>query len=128
MSYADDLKRFTTKVETNTRDVFVSMATMVHGSIKDGSSITGAPGQPVDTEHLKGSWILRLFKAHAVVQTNVLYAPFIEEGMILARSGQVTGQTGQRLTLRSKVGGFHSVKLTMAGANRLLAVAVRELA
>jgi hypothetical protein len=91
-------------------------------SIVEGSPVTGAPGQPVGQYGpgyhpgsvggtLKGSWSQRFLSAtEAEVSTNLIYAPAIED--------QVSG-TGKTLNLRSSVGGFHSVKLTIAGIQAL---------
>ena len=118
MSYQDGVKRFMVKTEGLTRAVFLSLAAKVHASVKEGSVTTGAPGQPVDTGNLRNSWILAFERDYAEIRTNVEYAQAIEDGI---------GPHGP-LTLRSQVGGFHSVKLTIAGANLLQAEAVREMA
>lgn len=124
--YAAGLRAWQIATQAKTRAVFADMAAAVHESIVDGSPVTGAPGQPVDTSNLKTSWQLDFAPdmRSATIGTNVAYAPDIEDGMRTARSGQVTGRTQQRLTLRSRVGGFHSVKLTVANADRLLAAVV----
>lgn len=119
MSFAADMRRFTIKVDSRRRDVYVSLATKVHESVKVGSPVTGAPGQPVDTGFLRNSWILAIGVLEAVISTNVEYAPGIEDG--------ISQRWGTPMTVRSSVGGFHSVKLTIAGANSLLAEALREL-
>jgi hypothetical protein len=117
MGFADDVKRFGAKVEKQSRDVFVGTVLAVHESIVQGSPITGAPGQPVDTGNLKSSWQSDIVGDVGTVSTGVAYAPAIEEGV---------GPHGP-LTQRSPVGGFHSVKLTIAGFARLVEDQVRKL-
>lgn len=129
--FEEDMKRWIIKVEARTRAVFVSTATKVHESIKEGSATTGAPGQPVDTGFLKGSWILAFTTPDtAEVRTNVAYAPVIEYGMKEAYDGLGEKQPAAwalRSTGKSTVGGSHSVALTLAGANRLQDEALAEL-
>lgn len=106
MTFSDELRAFALKVQARQRDIFVGCATAVHQSVVEGSPITAAPGQPVDTGNLRASWQLRFEgDLSAVTSTPVVYAPPIEEGR---------GPHGP-LTLRSQVGGFHSVALTRAG-------------
>jgi len=108
MSFTEDLRRFELRTLTRSNAVFVNTASAVKASITDGSPITGAPGQPVDTSFLKNSWILD-FPAPGVAEitTGCAYAPVIEYNVRGAR-------------LRSAVGGFHSVALTVAGFPRLV--------
>lgn len=129
MTYGRALDRFAVLVQNRIKGTLAGVASAVHESIVDGSPLTGAPGQPVDEGTLKNSWqnVIAPDSLSAVVGTNVVYAPDIEAGMRVARTGQVTGQTAQRLTQRSAVGGFHSVKLTIAGADALQADVVRGL-
>ena len=116
MSFANDLAAFRAKVEARQRAVFVNTVVAVKDSITVGSPVTGAPGQPVDTGNLLGSWQLT-FPGEWVgeVATNVEYAPAIEEGV---------GPHGP-MTLRSAVGGFHSVALTRSNFDRLVGDVVR---
>ena len=58
MSFADDLARFRSSTVARAKDVFVTVAMLSRDSIVNGSEITGAPGQPVDTGYLKASWQL----------------------------------------------------------------------
>lgn len=119
MPFADEVRDWSLKVGARAREVFVGTATAVLGSIKEGSAITAAPGQPVDTRNLINSWQLWFPSAtEAVIATDVVYAPPIEDGI---------GRYGP-LTLRSKVGGFHSVKLTVAGFERLVEAEVAKVA
>lgn len=116
MAFANDLAAFTAKVEARQRAVFVNTAVAVKDSITVGSAVTGAPGQPVDTGNLLNSWQLMFPTADvAEITTNTEYAPAIEEGM---------GKDGP-MTLRSAVGGFHSVALTRAGFDLLVNDVVR---
>lgn len=118
MSFTSDLTAFAEKVEGRQRQLFVGSVDAVHHSITEGSPISGAPGQPVDTGFLKSSWIEE-FPEDWVgeISTNVVYAPPIEEGI---------GPHGP-LTLRSAVGGFHSVKLTRAAWDRITQSEVAKL-
>lgn len=119
MSFADDLNRFADKVERQRKDVFVRYAIAVRDSVVEGSPVTGAPGQPVDTSDLKTSWQLTFPSAtRAEITTNEAHAKPVEEGI---------GPYGP-MTLRSEVGGWHSVKLTRAGRQQLLDSVVREVA
>lgn len=120
MSFTSDIRAFALKVEQRQRDIFVGCATEVHRSVVEGSAVTGAPGQPVDTGALRASWNLRFESEHsALTSTNLVYAPIIEEGR---------GPHGP-ITIRSQVGGTNSVALTRAGwqatANHVTARVVR---
>jgi hypothetical protein len=112
MSFAADIQAFIMKAERVTQDVFVNVVAATHTSITDGSAVTGAPGQPVDTGALKASWQLEYdTPTSALISTNIAYAEGIENGI---------GPHGP-LTLRSAVGGFHSVALTRAGFANIVA-------
>jgi hypothetical protein len=114
VTFSEDLARFAAKLKARNQLVFVNTASAVKGSIVDGSAVTGSPGQPVDTGTLKASWHLAFVSPTvADISTNVAYAPVIEDN---ARGA----------TLRSAVGGFHSVRYTVAGFERLVAVEVRR--
>lgn len=119
MSFRSELKDAVGTIKTDSKAVFVNSASRVLTSIQFGDPLTGAPGQPVDTGTLRNSWQLKFEGDVAVISTNVVYAPGIEEGVMLARSGQVTGSTGQRITYRHG-GGPHSVKLTLASLQKIV--------
>ena len=114
MSFEDSLNAFNVKVQTRTPEIFVQVATHAHRSVQTGSATTGAPGQPVDTGNLKAAWQLNFVApliAEVVIGANQeehKYARSIEDGISYAHGGTP-------LTLRSAVGGFHSVAQTIAG-------------
>lgn len=115
-AFKEDVLRFTRTVEAKHKHVFAGIATAVHDSIVNGSAITGAPGQPVDTGTLKASWQPEFIDANTFqTSTNVEYAPVIEDNL-------------RGATLRSSVGGFHSVALTVAGFDRIVASEVAKVA
>ena len=137
MGFADEVRQFAEDAKRKTRQVFTGCVTEVHESVTDGSSVTGAPGQPVDTGNLIRSWG-PTFPSPLVgeVVTNVSYAQAIEDGEIRAhtRSAHTRGPytrsdgtevaahevqehqvAGRTINFRSDVGGAHSVKLTRAG-------------
>lgn len=102
--------------------MFVGSVTAIHGSVTDGSALTGAPGQPVDTGNLKASW-QQMFPEDWVgeVATVTEYAPAIEEGQQMPYTNRYgTYVEPQPMTLRSSVGGFHSVKLTRSNWDRIV--------
>ena len=116
--FADELHTFSLKVQTKVPEVFTGVVDETHRSIQLGSEITGAPGQPVDTGNLRASWEKWYDSpTQATIATNVVYAPYIEEGMN-SRGG---------FTLRSAVGGFHSVKMTVAGFQRIVDMVTKSV-
>lgn len=132
MTFAKELTRFVATVKARQKAVYVGTASAIHASIKDGSTVTGAPGQPVDSGFLKNSWTLAIGPTEANIQTNVAYAPVIEyndrsqyndQGRMPPES--VTGTS--RRSIKSTVGGNHSVRLTIAGASALQRQVLREV-
>ncbi|HAM54691.1 MAG TPA: hypothetical protein DCQ64_04500 [Candidatus Rokubacteria bacterium] len=111
------MARIKVGIKAASQEVLVAVVQKAHESITEGSPITGAPGQPVDIGTLKASWIAAFPEAMVgEITTNIVYAPPIEEGV---------GRYGP-LTLRSQVGGFHSVQMTVAGIQQLVDAAVEE--
>jgi hypothetical protein len=131
MSFQDDLNRFRVKLTGRTKAVRLSVATKVHESITVGSATTGAPGQPVDTGFLRASWTIVHSGDLSEIATNVAYAPVIEHNLRTAynSAGKMPEKDKglSRRAVKSTVGGYHSVKLTVAAADRLQAEALREL-
>jgi hypothetical protein len=122
--FASSMNAIVTRVMAETQLVFVAVAQHAHRSIQEGSEVTGAPGQPVATGNLRSSWQLSFPSPdRALISTNVVYAPIIESGIrpIGSGRGNATGRTGLRITLRSPVGGFHSVQITLDGIQRIVA-------
>lgn len=121
MSFESDLEAFKRKMNAKQRVVFFNVASAIFSSIQNGSPVTGSPGQPVGQYgpgynpgkvggFLKASWQLT-FPApdKAEIKTDAIYGPVIEYNI---RGAQ----------LRSTVGGFHSVAITIAGTEKILAV------
>lgn len=108
MAFADDLNGFTRKVNARNRAIFIAITVAIYASVVFGSAITGSPGQPVDTGALRASWIGEFVSAYEwTLTTNIEYAPIIEYNL-------------RGATLRSAVGGFHSVSLTALGFERIV--------
>lgn len=118
MTFDGQLKTFSETCFFRTREAFVETAQECLTSIQSGSAITAAPGQPVQTGALRASWQLTFpSESTALISTNIPYAPYIEDGM----------NTRGEFTLRSTVGGFHSVALTRAGFYRIVAFVATRL-
>jgi hypothetical protein len=87
-----------------------------------GSAITGAPGQPVKSGQLVGAYGLdQMDRWNFVISVDpgspaMAYAGIIEDGI----------RAGVLLTLRSVVGGFHSLKLTAGGWQRIVDIVAAE--
>lgn len=122
MGFADEIRQWTEKVKAREQAVFDGVVQALHASIVEGSTVTGSPGQPVAIDghgELKESWeVVRESPDVAVIATDVEYAPEIELGV----------RQGKALTLRAPVGGFHSVALTVAGFDKVVADVVKEVA
>jgi phage gpG-like protein len=115
MGFASDMRRVQLRLSQRRREVFVGCVEETTRSIVEGSDLTGSPGQPVDTGRLKASW-QTVFESptHAVIGTNVEYARSIEDGISYAHGGTP-------ITIRSKVGGTHSVQRTTLNFDRIVA-------
>jgi len=123
MTFQTDIARFVVKTFVKQKLIFFTVANELQTSVKEGSKITGSPGQPVailNGGELKNSWQLEFLDLFlATTTTPIIYARGIEEGM--------DPRTGNQLTLRSEVGGFHSVKLTRAGYQKLVNQVARKV-
>jgi hypothetical protein len=122
-TFAAQIAAFQAKVERARKAIFVNTCSAAKASITDGSAVTGAPGQPVDTGFLKGSWQLVFESADsAIIGTNVSYAPIQETGVRsdFAPQGVDNPKPSQGPHRPSQVGGHHSVALTAAGFQRIV--------
>lgn len=103
MGFGDRIALRVDRAKTKAKTAFPRICAEFQRSVVDGSELTNAPGQPVDTGRLKASWIGEFQdENHFVLSTDVPYARIIEDN---ERGAQ----------LRSSVGGFHSVALSVAG-------------
>lgn len=139
MTFSGDLKAFAAKVQARQKDIFQGCVGAVRTSIVDGSSITSAPGQPVDTSNLRRSWREEYPQewVGTVLSYDVPYAEAIEEGQQNTYWRQTERGTGwgyasvrispKPMTRRSEVGGFHSVKLTRSGWQNIVDHVVKEV-
>lgn len=114
MSFDGDLGKFTRKVETKSQAVFIGVGEECLRSIVEGSEITGAPGQQVDTGALKGSW-QRWFVSptEQVIGTDSPYALQEEDGITWR---------GKPIVQHSAVGGPFSTRLTVAGFGKIVEI------
>lgn len=110
------------QVGTMLEDTFLMCGALGLESIKYGSTLTGAPGQPVDEGRLLNSWQMeREGKDVIVIGTPEEYAIPIEDGI----QAPYTRKDGTQVTpgpivFRSEVGGAHSVALTVAGFDNIV--------
>ena len=96
MTFSADVGRFIEKVRKRGDALFVNTVSAVETSIKAGSPITGAPGQPVQTGALLNSWHTTFNGPVAEVSTNIAYAEDMEDNP-------------RGVTLKSEEGRHHSV-------------------
>lgn len=130
-AFEDQVRAFAVKVEQRNATLFPNIVSAVQDSIVNGSPLTGAPGQPVGQYgpgyhqgkvggDLKTSWqTVRESPEVAVVGTNSQHAVQNEYGI---------SATGGPYIQRSTVGGRHSVALTVAGFDKLVAAEVAKVA
>lgn len=128
MSFGDDTRSFTLLARKRLGAVFLAAAEEAHRSVVDGSVLTGAPGQPVDTGYLKNSWIFEPKTPETIeISTNVSYAPAVEDNAResydprgVDRPKSLDSSRGAGGATKSTVGGNHSVKLTVAAWPRVV--------
>jgi hypothetical protein len=114
--FARKLKDFADLSDDRLRMVFLRSAREALRSIKFGSEITGAPGQPVKTRKLLNSWRISGTAASGTItiETPIHYASIIEHNF-------------RGATLRSKVGGWHSVKITRLNFRYIVAHELKQV-
>ena len=145
MTFSGDLKAFAAKVERRNKDIFVGCVNDVRTSVTEGSAVTGAPGQPVDTSALINSWRAEYPETWVgtVASYNIAYAEAIEEGYVQAHTRKAYTRKdgtpvrshsvkGHKLTIRpdadgKQVGGTGSVKMTRAGWGKLVDAVVEKV-
>ena len=122
--FSEALKGFSFLSEARITEAFTESTDEVRRSVLTGSELTGAPGQPVDTGNLLNSWHAeRVSETRWQLSTNTAYAEYIEDG------GNSRGQFNPaRGDPRSEVGGYHSVKLTRTGWDRIVEAVARRIA
>lgn len=142
------MARFRQKFLTQNHQLVYELGQMTLGSVRDGSSLTGAPGQPIDEGELVASWKVEYPTPNEALVTTKLggKAFAIEHGQRAATKARIRAlkkigyfkgmsvrkvQRNQKLkiklTVRSARGGFHSVKLTRANFGRLVEAARRRV-
>lgn len=107
---AADFDRVMRNLRKKTASFPSLLAEEVLVSIRDGSSVTGAPGQPRRSGRLIKSWKRDRRGTLYRIYSRLFYAPLAEEGI---------GRTGKPAVHRSSVGGPHSVKMTRVGLQQL---------
>ncbi|MGB0878683.1 MAG: hypothetical protein ACPGVY_11365 [Mycobacterium sp.] len=129
MSFGDDLALFKTTVVGRSQAVFLGSVNRLHGSIVDGSEVSGAPGQPRDTGFLAGSW-QETYPEEWVGQTatGAEYALPIEHGQQAPYQHHSSGKTVTPRPIQYRSGGgSDSVKLTRAAWPRIVESVVSEV-
>jgi hypothetical protein len=111
--FKQQLAAFMTKTDARLERVTDRVSEMARDSIRVGSPITGAPGQPVLSGRLRDSWFRsRLGQFLWRIASDAPYAATVEFKTHAKRFANH---------------GPHSVRLTVVGFKRLLAAALREV-
>lgn len=111
--FRETTNRIAAKIKARSQAVFANTASRALAGIQFGDPLTGSPGQPVRDSILLNSWQLQFESpTAALISTNVQWARQNEDG--IARPG------GGPYIQRSAVGGRHSVKLTIAGLDKIV--------
>ena len=121
MSFADDMNAAKAMVNRRRRAVFHESVFSAHRSIATGSPLTGSQGQPVLYGALRQSYQIEILSAVlARVASALKYARSIEDGVSYAHGGIP-------LTIRSAVGGTHSIQRTVLNFDRIVADATARV-
>lgn len=122
MEFANAVAAFQQKVRARAQAVRHTAVFLTHESITVGSAITGAPGQPVLYGALRQSYQIEILSPTMTrIASAKKYARSIEDLLSYAHGGTP-------LTIRSKVGGGHSIKMTVAAWVRIVEEANRRVA
>lgn len=121
MAFASDVAEFQEKVRRRAQAVRHTAVFLAHESITKGSELTGSPGQPVQFGALRQSYQIEILSpTMSRIASALKYARSIEDLLSYAHGGTP-------ITIRSKVGGGHSIKLTVANWTRIVEEANRRV-
>lgn len=130
-SFAEKMAAFQKKMERERHDIFVGVVADVSDSVRFGSTVTTAPGQPVDTRNLRDSWQTTFEGPEtALVATHEVYARAVEDGQqepYVRRSEHGYDYTVTPKAMHFQNHGPHSVKLTRAGFDRLVEAVIKRV-
>lgn len=121
MAFASDVAAFQQKVRRRAQAVRHTAVFLTHESITVGSALTGAPGQPVQYGSLRQSYQIEILSPTMTrIASAKKYARSIEDLLSYAHGGTP-------ITIRSKVGGGHSIKMTVLAWTRIVEEANRRV-
>jgi hypothetical protein len=121
VSAEGEIRRATQQVTAMTQEVYTRVVLQVQHSIQYGSPVTGAPGQPVDTAALLGSWGHEFeTPTRAFITTSKEYAEAVDDG--IGPHGPVV------YGAKNGIGGSGSVKQTAANMQKLVDIEVATVA
>ena len=129
-NWESKLAGFRATINRRINDIHINCAEQIRDGVAFGSTTTGAPGQMVDTETLRQSYLTGAKHIAPLLwrmTTNLKYAEVVEEGGYVLSSSRSGAMTGLNWTQRSEVGGPHSIALTRANFQRVADRAVREI-
>jgi hypothetical protein len=110
-------KQMLIRLKETDEKILKSVVEMSFDSIVNGSAETGSPGQPRDLRE-PGAWKITYGKGFARIFTKDKSARSVEEG--------ISRKYGGPITLKSDIGGFHSLKHTRKSIRKLLAKAAAQ--
>ncbi len=112
ISFSEQMQQAVQKARNDLMHLHGRVSVAAQNEVKFGGGVTGAPGQPLKSGALRNSYQLTFpTPTTSQIATDKPYARSIELGV---------GPHGP-LTLRSSIGGFHSIALVVAGFDRLVA-------
>lgn len=111
MGFREDLQRTARAVAIEHQAIVRGASHALYDAIRDGSPVTGAPGQPRHTDELYDSWTITETPDGATIESSSDHAIFVEENVRQAHF---------------KNGGAHSVALSVTAFGSLLANASRR--
>ncbi len=118
VKWTSHLPEFSRKLAASVDAIRKDVAALAHDSIVSGSHATGSPGQPHDLR--EGQWtVAETGPDTTTVGTSDPSARSVEDG--------ISHKYGGPITLKSPIGGFHSVKLTHQNIGPLVKKAVDDV-
>lgn len=110
-------KQMLVRLKETDKNILHSVVEQSFDSIVNGSMETGSPGQPRDLRE-PGRWNITFGKGFARIWTKEKSARSVEEG--------ISRKYGGAITLKSDIGGFHSLKKTKSKIRKFLARAAAQ--